>query len=179
MVAMPHLGQRDVFMGVDGRRTAKDFAACIDHIANNLFPEAEKIILVMDKLNTHGEAALYETFAPEKALALCERSEIHYTRTNGSWLNMAEIERGLMRQTFLDRRVGSVGEFKGEVKASLRAKNEKPRSINWQFTKEKSAHQTEIPLSIYLNCMTQCGAKFPLAHCFPCKQFLPPSENCD
>jgi hypothetical protein len=67
MVAMPHLGQRDVFMGVDGRRTVKDYATCIEHIANNLFLEAEKIILVMDNLNTHGEAALYETSAPEKA----------------------------------------------------------------------------------------------------------------
>jgi len=67
MVAMPHLGQRDVFVGTDGRRTAKDFAACLDHIANRMFPNAEKIILVMDNLNTHKEASLYEAFAPEKA----------------------------------------------------------------------------------------------------------------
>ncbi len=72
MIAMPHAGKRDVFVGQDGRRTAKDFAACLDHIANKLLPEAEKIILVMDNLNTHKTASLYETFEPEKARALCE-----------------------------------------------------------------------------------------------------------
>jgi hypothetical protein len=138
MVAMPHLGKRDVFMGVDGRRTSKDYAACIDHIANTLFPGAEKIILVMDNLNTHGEAALYGTFAPEKARALCERFEIHHTPKHGSWLNMAEIEIGLLTRTCLDRRIGSVEEFKGEVKAYLGSKNGNPKSIDWQFTNEKA-----------------------------------------
>ena len=96
ILAVPHLGAREVFIGADGRRTAKDFAACLDHLANHLLPEAEKIVLVMDNLNTHREASLYEAFPPEKARALCERFEFHYTPKHGSWLNMAEIEIGLL-----------------------------------------------------------------------------------
>lgn len=138
IIAMPHMGKRDVFVGEDGRRTAKDFAACLDHIANHVFPEAGKIILVMDNLNTHKEASLYEAFAPEKARALCERFEMHYTPKHGSWLNMAEIEIGLLTRTCLDRRIGSQEEFEKEVKAYLEFKNKNPKPINWQFTNEKA-----------------------------------------
>lgn len=138
MIAMPHLGKRDVFVGQDGRRTSKDFAACLDHLANEVFPDARKIILVMDNLNTHKEASLYEAFAPEKARALCERFEMHYTPKHGSWLNMAEIEIGLLARTCLNRRIGSVDKFKSEVSAYLRHKNAEPKPINWQFTNEKA-----------------------------------------
>ena len=138
MIAMPHMGKRDVFVGSEGRRTALDFAACLDHLANNLLPEAEKIVLVMDNLNTHKEASLYEAFAPEKARALCERFEMHYTPKHGSWLNMAEIEIGLLGRTCLDRRIGSSMEFKDEVKAYLAGKNAKSKPINWLFTNEKA-----------------------------------------
>lgn len=138
MIAMPHLGKRDVFVGTDGRRTAKDFAACLDHLANHLLPEATKIILVMDNLNTHKEASLYEAFPPEKARALCERFEMHYTPKHGSWLNMAEIEIGLLARSCLNRRIGSDVEFRKEVKAYLKAKNIKSKPINWQFTNDKA-----------------------------------------
>lgn len=138
MIAMPHLGKRDVFVGADGRRTAKDFAACLDHLANNLLPEATKIILVMDNLNTHKEASLYEAFPPEKARALCERFEMHYTPKHGSWLNMAEIEIGLLARTCLSRRIGSDAEFRKEVSAYLNAKNKNSKPINWQFTNAKA-----------------------------------------
>lgn len=138
MIAMPHLGQRDVFVGDDGRRTALDFAACLDHIANNLFPAARKIVLVMDNLNTHKEASLYEAYPPEKARALCERFEMHYTPKHGSWLNIAEIEIGLLSRTCLDRRIGTVEEFKKQVKAYLVGKNAESKPINWQFTNEKA-----------------------------------------
>jgi hypothetical protein len=113
-------------------------AACLDHLANNLFPDAEKIVLVMDNLNTHKEASLYEAFPPEKARALCERFEMHYTPKHGSWLNMAEIEIGLLGRTCLDRRIESVAEFKDEVKAYLVGKNAESKTINWQFTNEKA-----------------------------------------
>lgn len=96
MMAMPHLGKRDVFIGADGRRTAKDFAFCLEYLANTLLPDARKIVLVMDNLNTHKEASLYEAFPPEKARALCDRFEIHYTPKHDSWLNMAEIEIGIL-----------------------------------------------------------------------------------
>lgn len=138
MIALPHLGKRDVFVGADGRRTAKDFAACLDHLANKLLPNAAKIILVMDNLNTHKEASLYEAFPPEKARALCERFEIHYTPKHGSWLNMAEIEIGLLARTCLDRRIGSVAEFQKEVAAYLEWNNLNSKPINWQFTNEKA-----------------------------------------
>jgi phytoene dehydrogenase-like protein len=138
MIAMPHMAKRDVFLGKDGRRTALDFASCLDHVANHLFPDAEKIVLVMDNLNTHKEASLYEAFAPEKARALCERFEMHYTPKHGSWLNMAEIEIGLLGRTCLDRRIGSAEEFKTEVAAYLAWKNGEAKGIKWQFTNEKA-----------------------------------------
>lgn len=138
ILAVPHLGGRDVFIGEDGRRTAKDFAACLDYLASHVLPEADKIILVMDNLNTHKEASLYEAFPPEKARELCERFEFHYTPKHGSWLNMAEIEIGLLVRGCLDRRIGSVKEFRREVTTYLERKNENPRPINWQFTNEKA-----------------------------------------
>jgi hypothetical protein len=92
----------------------------------------------MDNLNTHREASLYEAFAPEKARALCERFEIHHTPKHGSWLNMAEIEIGLLARTCLNRRIGSVGDFKREVEAYLVVKNGRPKPIKWQFTNEKA-----------------------------------------
>lgn len=138
MIAMPHLGKRDVFIGSDARRTAADFAACLEHLANTLLPEAEKIVLVMDNLNTHGTASLYEVFSPQKARALCERFEIHYTPKHGSWLNMAEIEIGLLARGCLDRRIGSQEEFRTEIKAYLEYKNANSKPISWQFTNEKA-----------------------------------------
>ncbi|MEO5713876.1 MAG: transposase [Luteolibacter sp.] len=92
----------------------------------------------MDNLNTHKEASLYEAFPPEKARALCERFEMHHTLKHSSWLNMAEIEIGLLGRTWLDRRIGSVGEFTDEVKAYLACKNAESKPIHWQFTNEKA-----------------------------------------
>jgi hypothetical protein len=138
MIAMPHKGKRDVFVGQDGRRTAKDFAACLDHIATKLLPKAKKILLVVDNLNTHKTASLYEAFEPEKARNLSERFEIHYTPKHGSWLNMAEIEIGLLARTCLDRRISSALKFRTEVTAYLEWKNATPKPIAWQFTNEKA-----------------------------------------
>lgn len=138
MIALPHLGKRDVFVGVDARRTAVDFAACLEHIADVMLPNAEKIVLVMDNLNTHSTASLYEAFAPEKARRLCERFEIHYTPKHGSWLNMAEIEIGMLGTSCLDRRISSPELFRQEVKTYIKSKNAVSKPINWQFTNEKA-----------------------------------------
>ena len=138
MIAIPHHGTRDVFIGPDGRRTARDFASCLDHLATTILPDASKILLVMDNLNTHKEASLYEAFPAAKARALCERFEIHYTPKHGSWLNMAEIEIGMLARTCLDRRIGSEEEFRNEVKAYLKWKNQFPKPISWQFTNEEA-----------------------------------------
>ena len=138
MIALPHLGKRDVFVGAEGRRTAMDFAACLDHVANVLLPDATKIVLVMDNLNTHKQASLYEAFPPEKARSLCERFEIHHTPKHGSWLNMAEIEIGMLARTCLNRRIGSEEQFRTEVEAYLEWRNGNSKPINWQFTNEKA-----------------------------------------
>ena len=145
MLAMPHLGKRDVFFSADGRRTAVDFAHCLRHLSE-LHPGAQKIVLVMDNLNTHNEASLYKTFPPEEARALCERFEFHFTPTHGSWLNMAEIEIGLLARGCLDRRIESAQKMRREVAVYLTQKNANPVPIKWQFT-----HQdTRIKLhSIY------------------------------
>ena len=138
MIALPHLGKRDVFVGTDGRRTALDFAACLDHLASVVLPDAVKIVLVTDNLNTHKEASPHEAFPAQKARALCERFEIHHTPKHGSWLNMAEIEIGMLARTCLDRRIGSAAEFKNEVRPYLDWKNENSKPINWQFINEKA-----------------------------------------
>ena len=144
ILALPHLGARDVFVGEDGRRTAKDFAACLDYLSRAL-PEAEKIILVMDNLNTHKEASLYEAFPPEKARGLCERFEFHYTPKHGSWLNMAEIEIGLLVRGCLDRRIGSVKEFRREIAAYLGRKNDNPEPVNRGLANKKSRVKLKPP----------------------------------
>ena len=92
---------------VTEQRTSQDFARCLRDLADNKYPDAEKIILVMDNLNTHNLSSLYATFEASEARRLCERFEIHHTPKHGSWLNMAEIEIGVMsrrRSTILDNR---------------------------------------------------------------------------
>ncbi|MDB4541949.1 IS630 family transposase [bacterium] len=133
MLAIPHLGQREVFVSEGGRRTAIDFAKCLDHLSE-LLPEAQKILVVMDNLNTHSEASLYKAFTPEKARALCEQFEFHFTPTHGSWLNMAEIEIGLLARGCLNRRIESIDRMCQEMEAFLKSRNANPVPIKWQFT---------------------------------------------
>jgi hypothetical protein len=110
----------------------------MEYVANEVHPDAEKIIVVMDNLNTHKEASFYEAFEAPKARALCERFEFHYTPKHGSWLNMAEIEIGLLVRGCLDKRIASSAEFRSEIKAYLAHKNEDPHPIKWQFTNQKA-----------------------------------------
>lgn len=138
MMAAPYLGKRHTYFGSDGRRTSKDFARCLDYLANEIFPDAPRIVLVMDNLNTHTAAALYEAFEPAKALALWQRFEVHYTPKHGSWLNMAEIEIGLMTRRCLSRRIASFEEIKTEVAAYEATKNKESKAIVWQFTNGKA-----------------------------------------
>ena len=95
-------GTANLFMD---RRNAVDYARMLEEIADCLFADAEKIILVQDNLNTHKPASLYEVFPPEKARRLVERFEWHYTPKHGSWLNMAESELGILSDQCLDRRI--------------------------------------------------------------------------
>lgn len=136
MMALPHLGLRETFMSESGTQCGIDFAHALEHLAENVLPDAEKIVLVMDNLATHTEASLYKTFPPEKARKLCERFEIHYTPKHGSWLNMAEIEIGKIVNHGLKARIASRDEMRRSIKAYCLRENQQPKSIKWQFSNE-------------------------------------------
>jgi hypothetical protein len=134
MLAMPHLGKREIFIGEEAHRTALDYAEAIEFLCDEVFPDARRIILVQDNLNTHNVASLYKRFEPTKARRLAEKLEIHYTPKHGSWLNMAEIEISLLARSALKARVASRVEFEKAVKSNVSRRNQKPRPIDWQFT---------------------------------------------
>ena len=132
LVTEPLVGQR--YVTVTERRTAVDFAGVIRDLVDRHYPDAEKIVLVMDNLNTHKPASLYEAFEPAEARRLAERLEIHYTPKHGSWLNIAEIELGILNRQCMDKRIGSVDELKKEVRAWQRSRNNACGTVDWQFT---------------------------------------------
>jgi hypothetical protein len=132
MISEPLLGWRAV--QVTERRTAKDFAEVLRWLVEELHPEAEKVVVVMDNLNTHKLASLYEAFPPDQARRIAERLEIHYTPKHGSWLNMAEIELSVLSRQCLDRRIESLEKLKREVSAWEQERNERQVVVKWQFT---------------------------------------------
>jgi hypothetical protein len=119
---------------VSERRTRIDFAHCIKELVDVHYPEAEHIVLVMDNLNTHTPASLYEAFEPAEAKRLADRLEIHYTPKHGSWLNMAEIELSVLQRQCLNRRLGDRATLEREVTAWAAARNETTAAIDWHFT---------------------------------------------
>jgi uncharacterized small protein (DUF1192 family) len=98
------------------------------------YPEAERITLVMDNLNTHTPASLYKAFSPQEARRILQRLEIHYTPKHGSWLNMAEIELSILSKQCLDRRIPDQATLKREVAAWEAERNAKTTSMDWRFT---------------------------------------------
>ncbi len=132
MIFEPLLGWRHV--AVTERRTAKDFAAVLRWLSEEVHDEAEKLVLVTDNLNTHTLACLYETFPPEQARRIAERIEWHYTPKHGSWLDMAEIELSVLARQCLDRRIGSQAELRREVGAWEQERNERGVQVQWRFT---------------------------------------------
>ena len=132
MISEPLVGWRHV--EVTERRTAKDFAEVLRWIVEDLHPEAEKIVLVMDNLNTHKLASLYEAFEPGRARRIAERLEVHHTPKHGSWLNMAEIELSVLGRQCLDRRIETRGRLQREVAAWEEERNERGTVIQWRFT---------------------------------------------
>lgn len=100
------------------------------------YPDAEKIVLVMDNLNTHTIGSLYEAFEAEKAFALAQRLEIHHTPKHGSWLNIAEIELSALTRQCLDRRLDDLAKLNTELAAWQQATNTAQRQVDWQFTTE-------------------------------------------
>jgi hypothetical protein len=128
----PLAGRRQIM--VRERRTKVDWAWCIKELVETHYPAAERLVLVMDNLNTHTPAALYETFPPEEARSLAERLEIHYTPKHGSWLDMAEIELSVLARQCLDRRIPDQATLIQEVAAWEQRRNAQERAINWRFT---------------------------------------------
>jgi len=116
------------------RRTKTDWAACVRRLLEEHYPDAEKVILVMDNLNTHCLSSLYEAFAPGEARRLAERLEIHYTPEHGSWLNMAEIEQSVMARQALGRRVPDREAMTQVTTAWAGGRNDYEATVDWQFT---------------------------------------------
>lgn len=117
------------------QRTAMDWAEEIKDLVDSR-PDAEKILLVMDNLNTHAIASLYKRFPPEEARRIKERLEIHYTPKHGSWLDMAEIELNVLTRQCLNRRIDDIDKVRSEVAAWEVMQNNAKRKIRWQFTTE-------------------------------------------
>ncbi len=132
MISEPLLGWRTV--QVTERRTAKDLAEVLRWLVEDLHEEAEKVVVVMDNLNTHKLASLYEAFPPEQARRIAEKLEIHHTPKHGSWLNMAEIELSVLARQCLEQRLDSSAKLRQEVEAWELERNEHRVEIKWQFT---------------------------------------------
>ena len=127
----PLRGWRHVW--VTEQRTRRDFAHVIRDLVEVHYPDAERIVLVMDNLNTHTGASLYATFPPAEAKRLLDKLEIHYTPAHGSWLNMAEIELAVLNRQCLDRRIGEPSVLKGEVALWAAKRNLAQTKIVWRF----------------------------------------------
>src|SRR5574341_592222 len=119
---------------VTDQRTAVDWAHFMRDLAERHYPDAYKIVVVMDNLNTHGPGSFYEAFAPAEAKRLAVRFEFHYTPKHGSWLNMAEIELSALSRMCLDRRIPDKAALAREVSAWERERNAKSVTIDWRFT---------------------------------------------
>jgi len=132
MEVEPLAGKRHV--AVTERRTRKDWAWQIKKMLDVRYPNAIKVRLIMDNLNTHSTASFYEAFAPQEARRLAERLEIHYTPKHGSWLNMAEIELSVLKGQCLNRRIPDMETMQAEVAAWEKDRNNRTKKINWQFT---------------------------------------------
>jgi hypothetical protein len=125
------------FIQVRPRRTKKDYAQFMQALAQH-FPDAQKIRLVQDNLNTHSPGSFYEVLAPEAAFALARRFEMHYTPKKASWLNMVEIELSILSKQCLDRRIADIETLRREVLAWVKDRNAKRATVHWQFTKAKA-----------------------------------------
>lgn len=132
MLFAPLLSWRHV--EVCERRTAIDWAGVVRDLVDVDFPDAEVIVLVMDNLNTHTKASLYEAFDPKEAKRIADKLEIHHTPKHGSWLNMAEIELSVLARQCLDRRLPDIETLEREVAAWENKRNDAQATVHWRFT---------------------------------------------
>jgi len=128
----PLAGQR--WVEVTARRTRRDWAQQIQQLVDVRYPDAERIVLILDNLNTHTPGALYDVFAPTEAKRLADKLEIHYTPKHGSWLNIAEIELSVLSRQCLDRRVPDAATLAREVAAWQERRNAVTCTVDWRFT---------------------------------------------
>ena len=141
LACAPHLGWRQI--AVTERRTAIDFAYALRELVDQQFPAAECIVLVLDHLNTHIPAALYQAFPPTEAWRILARLEWHYTPTHGSWLNMAELEWSVLSRQCLARRIPDQATLETEVSTWVADRNAEGVTTAWRFTKEEA--RTRLP----------------------------------
>lgn len=120
-------------MKVTERRTNIDFAHCMRDLVDIHYPQADQIRVVLDNLSTHTKAALYEAFPPEEARRILRRLEFHYTPKHASWLNMVEIEIGVLSRQCLDRRIATMGQLIEETSAWQEQRNAAGAKISWMF----------------------------------------------
>lgn len=132
MIFEPLIGKRRV--KVTERRTKIDWAYCVREMVDQIYPDAEQIVLVMDNLNTHNKSSLYEAFEPAEAKRIADKLEIHYTPKHGSWLDMAEIELGILSRQCLSRRIENMEQLEKETLAWWKNRNAKKEKVDWQFT---------------------------------------------
>ena len=132
MLCEPLGGWRHV--AVTDQRTMQDFAHQMRWLADQAYPDAQRIRVVLDNLNTHRPASLYETFAPGEARRILKRLEFHYTPKHGSWLNMAEIELSVLSRQCLGRRISDEATLQREVAALEQQRNDARATIQWRFT---------------------------------------------
>lgn len=131
MLFEPLQGKR--FVEVTERRRRIEWAKVMRQMADELYPEAEKIVVILDNLNTHTPSAFYETFESQEARRLVERFEFHFTPKHGSWLNMAEIELSALVRQCLDRRLPDLEKLTQEVQAWQQQRNDEVVKVQWQF----------------------------------------------
>ena len=142
-------GTTNIFMAVEfkagkrttrvtHRRTRRDFAKFIKHLVDRVYPDAEVLRLVVDNLNTHNKNAFYETYDVEEAERILSKVEFHYTPKHASWLNVAEIEIGVMDIECTGRRIKDKETLSKEVRAWTNRRNKQKKKINWRFTKQKA-----------------------------------------
>jgi hypothetical protein len=129
------LGERR-YVSASPQRTRKDWAREVKAMVREHYPEAKKVVLVMDNLNTHTISSLYEAFPAEEAFELGQKLEMHYTPKHGSWLNIAEIELSAMTSQCLDRRIDTLEKLSEELEARQLNRNEKHKLVKWRFTAE-------------------------------------------
>ena len=127
----PHGGRHHV--SVREHRTSVDWAEEIKYLVDEMYPGVEKIILVMDNLNTHKPASLYKKYLPEEARRIIKKLEIHYAPKHGSWLDIAEIELNVMTRQCLSRRIDNIDILRAELSAWEKERNDNQATVNWQF----------------------------------------------